>query len=147
MANWRRAKGFFQRAGYRSGLEDNIQKQLDKLEVSYEYEPAWGKIKYEVPAVIRTYTPDFYITTASGKVIVVESKGLWDIEDRKKHLLIKQQFPDLDIRFVFSNAKKKISKRSTTTYKDICEGRGRGKFKGITWKFSEKEVPKEWLDE
>ena len=31
-------------------------------------------------------------------------------EDRKKHLLVKEQQPSLDIRFVFGNSKNKIYK-------------------------------------
>ena len=32
--------------------------------------------------------------------------------DRKKHLLIKEQHPELDIRFVFSRAGNKLSSKS-----------------------------------
>lgn len=145
--SWRTEKGAAERASYKSGLEDTNSKLLDEKGVQYSYEPKWGVIKYTVPATICNYTPDFYITTKSGKTIIVETKGLWDAKDRKKHLLIREQYPELDIRFVFTRSKAKISKNSTTTYADICEGKGRGSFKGVTWKYADKIIPEEWLDE
>jgi hypothetical protein len=68
---------------------------------------------------------------------LVETKGRWVIEDRKKHLLIKKQHPELDIRIVFQNAKTKIRKGSKTTYGDYCDKHG------IIW--AEKNVPESWL--
>ena len=46
----------------------------------------------------RTYTPDFYIPETN---IYIEAKGHLDKGDRVKMLLVKEQYPDLDIRFVF----------------------------------------------
>ena len=60
---------------------------------------------------IRTYTPDFELPNG----IIIESKGRFVAADRKKHLLVQKQHPELDIRFVFSNSKAKISKGSKTT--------------------------------
>ena len=133
---------------YRSGLEYDTACDLrTKKNISYEYEPSDKKIVYIVPESTHKYTPDFVITTATGKTIIVETKGVFDSEDRKKHLLIRQQHPELDIRFVFTRSKARIRKRSKTTYADICEGRGRAPFKGITWKYSDKTIPEEWLNE
>ena len=129
----------------RSFLEDGIEDQLKKNKIKYSYEPKWGKLSYIIPARKSTYLPDFYITTKSGKTIVIEAKGIWVYTDRLKHLLIRQCRPDLDIRFVFSNPKNKIRKGSRTTYADICNGEGRAPFKGVTWKYSEKKIPKQWL--
>lgn len=130
---------------YRSGLEERTAKQLEDLGVSYEFETL--VIPYQVPASSHRYTPDFVITTKSGKVIIVETKGIWDAKDRAKHLLIREQHPELDIRFVFDRSKSKISKNSQTTYADVCEGRARGKYKGVTWKYADKRIPEEWLSE
>ena len=94
--------------GYRSGLEDRISEQLKSLKVPFKYEEF--KIKYEVNEV-RTYTPDFELPNG----IIIESKGRFVAADRKKHLLVQKQHPELDIRFVFSNSKAKISKGSKTT--------------------------------
>lgn len=147
MKNWQTKKGAVSRLKYKSGLEDQVAEQLTSTNVPFKYEPSDGKIKYTVPAEVRSYTPDFYITTKSGKTIIVETKGLWDSDDRKKHRLIKEQYPELDIRFVFHRSKTKLSKRSNTTYADICEGKGRGKFKGLKWKYADKQIPIEWINE
>lgn len=147
MANWRTKKGAADRASYKSGLEDTNSKLLTERGVQFSYEPKWGELKYTVPATVCTYRPDFYITTKSGKQIIVETKGLWDAKDRKKHLLIRDQYPELDIRFVFTRSKAKISKNSPTTYADICEGKGRGPYKGVTWAYNDKVIPDEWLEE
>lgn len=130
---------------YRSGLEESVAEQLAATGRGWEYEK--HKIKYVSPAKDRTYTPDFSITTDSGKLIYVETKGIWDSDDRYKHLLIRQQYPELDIRFVFQNSRAKIRKGSKTMYADICNGLGRAPFKNITWKFADKHVPLEWLRE
>ncbi len=130
---------------WRSGLEENVAKDLDKKKISYDYEPSYGKIVYSVPATQHTYTPDFYITTKSGKQVIIETKGIFDYDDRHKHLLIKQQHPHLDVRFVFTRSKSRIRKGSKTTYADICNGLGRGPFKGVTWLYADKIIPREWL--
>lgn len=129
---------------YRSGLEDRVVNQLDSLNTDYDYEK--HKILYQVPASEHKYTPDFTIKTANG-IIFVETKGIWDYTDRYKHLLIRQQHPELDIRFVFSNSRAKIRKGSKTTYADICNGKGTGKFKDVTWQYADKLIPEAWLDE
>jgi len=131
----------------RSGLEDNIEAQLKTTKTYYEYEPKEGKISYTVPESYHKYCPDFIIKTKSGKEIIIEGKGIWDNDDRKKHLLIRQQHPNLDIRFVFSRSKARIRKGSKTTYADICEGKGRSPYKGIVWQYSDKLIPPAWLRE
>jgi len=130
---------------YRSGLEDDVAAQLRRKKVPFTYEKE--KIDYTVPASNHRYTPDFVITSSTGKKIYIETKGIWDASDRKKHLLIRQQHPELDIRFVFSNPNAKLRRGSKTRYCDICEGRGRAPFKGVTWKYANKSIPNEWLEE
>ena len=132
--------------GLRSKLEVKVEDQLIAQGIDYEYEPSDKKISYVVPAMGHTYLPDFAIRRTDGGFIYVEAKGIWDYDDRYKHLLIKQQQPELDIRFVFQRAGQRIRKGSKTTYRDICEGNGRGIFKGITWKYSDTgRVPEEWF--
>tara|TARA_R110000772_G_scaffold184459_4_gene295480 strand:+ start:5421 stop:5822 length:402 start_codon:yes stop_codon:yes gene_type:complete len=132
----------------RSKLEERVDAQLKQQGIEYEYEPKDGKLAYRVPASDHKYLPDFVITTRSGKRIILEPKGIWDLADRRKHLLLRQQLPENDIRFVFQNAKQKIRKGSKTTYASICEGLGRPPFKGVTWQYSDKGIiPQEWLDE
>jgi hypothetical protein len=118
--------------GFRSGLELDLDESLKQVGIDGEYEK--NKIKYTVPASEHTYTPDFRLPNG----IYVETKGRFVAEDRKKHLLIKSQYPNLDIRFVFQNSKNKIRKGSKTTYADWCDKYG--------YKYSDKTIPKEWLE-
>lgn len=119
--------------GFRSGLEDlNARLLLDNgVQVTYEEH----KLKYSQPSKERTYTPDFILPNG----IVIETKGRFITSDRQKHLHIKASWPDLEIRFVFSNARSKISKRSLTTYAAWCE------HKGFLW--ADSTIPLEWLKE
>lgn len=118
--------------GYRSGLEDKVSKQLQESGVSFEYETL--KIQYEVNET-RRYTPDFILPNG----IIIETKGRFVAADRKKHLLVQQQHPALDIRFVFSNSRAKLSKGAKSTYGEWCEKHG--------FLYADKEIPQGWLNE
>ena len=101
--------------GFRSGLEDKVSASLLARGVTnFTYEK--HTLRYTIPARVTRYTADFVL--ANG--IVVETKGLWDSTDRKKIGLVREQFPDLDLRLVFSNPNAKITKGSKTSYADIC---------------------------
>jgi predicted nuclease of restriction endonuclease-like RecB superfamily len=131
---------------YRSGLEDSIGNFLTKQGVKYEYEKE--KIKYIIPESSHIYTPDFSFKASDGHTIYIEGKGIWEYSDRYKHLLLKRQYGDrLDIRFIFTRSKSRITKESKTTYADICEGLGRGPFRGVRWRYADKQIPREWLKE
>ena len=123
--------------GWRSGFEMDLAAFLRSEGIEFEYEQ--NKIQYIVPARNAKYTPDFYIKTRTGKTIIVETKGHFVTSDRQKMILVKQQFPDLDIRLVFSRSSTKISKQSNTTYAMWCEKHG--------FPYADKVVPQEWLDE
>lgn len=134
--------------GMRSKLEVKVAEQMDKLGVQYLYEDKESTIKYSVPATLHRYLPDFVIQRSDGGLLLLEAKGIWDYKDRYKHLLIRQQHPELDIRFVFQRAKQRIRKGSKTTYRDICEGRGTSVFKDVTWKYGDGGlIPNEWFEE
>lgn len=120
--------------GFRSGLEDKIAESLIVAGIPFEYEKL--VIGYTQPAKARKYTPDFVLLNNN---IIIESKGRFITADRQKHLMIKEQYPDLDIRFVFSNSKAKLSKLSQTTYGMWCDKHG--------FKYSDKEIPQAWLTE
>ena len=83
----------------------------------------------------RTYTPDFQLDNG----IICEAKGLFDNEDRRKHLAIQKQHPELDIRFVFSNAQAKLYKGSKTRYSGWCEKNN--------FKWAHRVIPMDWLTE
>lgn len=117
--------------GYRSGLEDTVAGSLTARGMSFEYEKY--TIPYDVPARTARYTPDLVLENG----IVVETKGLWDAQDRKKIALVREQYPLLDLRLVFTNARAKISKVSQTTYAMVCEKLG--------ILFATKDIPSAWL--
>ena len=118
--------------GFRSGLEMTIDESLKSRGVDGEYEK--HIIQYTKPETHHKYHPDFKLPNG----IFVETKGRFLTDDRKKHLLIKAQNPNLDIRFLFQNSKTKISKASKTTYADWCIKHG--------FIFADKNIPKEWID-
>lgn len=128
--NRNRLKGI--QAGYRSGLEEDMAEYLKKLKIKFTYEKE--KIKW-VDLKIRTYTPDFVLENG----IIIETKGRFVSVDRRKHKEIKKQFPDLDIRFVFSNSRSRLYKGAKSSYGDWCKKHG--------FKYADKTIPKEWLKE
>ena len=117
--------------GFKSGLEETISQQIKSKGIKVEYETE--KVPYIIPASNHTYSPDFKLPNG----IRVETKGRFVAADRKKHLLVKAQNPNLDIRFVFSNSKNKITKSSKTTYADWCEKNG--------YKYADKVIPEDWF--
>lgn len=119
--------------GYRSGLEDTNAAHLRAHGVDAKYEDPGSVIEYTEPASKHRYTPDFVLPNG----IIIETKGYFSPSDRKKHLLIKQEHPHLDIRFVFSRAATPINKGSRTTYASWCQKNG--------FAFAEKLVPLEWM--
>ncbi len=118
---------------YRSGLEVAVGALLATAGIAAQYEAF--KVPYTVPESIHAYTPDWLLPNG----IILETKGLWELDDRRKHLLVREQHPDLDIRMVFSNANAKLRKGSPTSYSMFCDKHG------ILW--AHKVPRKEWLTE
>lgn len=119
-------------SAYRSGLEDEAVLFLKERQKEVRYEKLkieWEDLKY------RTYKPDFELDNG----IIIETKGMFSTDDRRKHLEIKKQHPELDIRFVFSNANAKLNKGSKTRYFEWCDKHG--------FKWSHRVIPEEWLSE
>lgn len=117
---------------FRSGLEARTAKSLKAKGVKFQYE------ELKVPWIDtrpKTYTPDFVLPNG----IIVETKGRFISSDRMKHLMVKKQHPDLDIRFVFSNPNAKLSKGSKTSYGMWCDKHG--------FKYAKETIPDEWLKE
>lgn len=112
----------------RSGLEIKVAQQLKAMGIEFSYEKT--VVEYIKP-------PSRYKTDFDLGAFIVETKGRFLPSDRTKHLLIKKQHPHLDIRFVFSDSRQKLSKKSTTTYGQWCEKNG--------FKFADKVIPVEWF--
>ena len=117
---------------YRSGLEREVAEYLKDKQSKVRYEVLkieWEDLRY------RTYTPDFMLDNG----IIIETKGIFDSEDRRKHLEVRKQHPELDIRFVFSNSMAKLYKGSKTRYCNWCDKNG------FIW--AHRVIPEEWLKE
>lgn len=117
----------------RSGFEDDICADLKARGLPMNYETR--KLPYTKK--VSTYTVDFDFEDDYG--FVVEAKGYMRPADRTKHLLIQQQHPDLEVRFLFQNAGLKLSKASKTTYGEWATKHG------FTWAEGV-HMPEEWFE-
>ena len=57
--------------------------------------------------------------------------------DRRKHLCIKKQHPELDIRFVFENSRRKLRKNAKSNYAQWCIKYG--------FRYYDRIIPEDWL--
>ncbi len=114
---------------FRSDLEGQVADQLDKQCVKYRFEPHW--IRYQIE---KKYKPDFLLPNG----ILIEVKGWFKFDDQRKHKLIKSQYPELDIRFVFQKINNKVQ-GGRFTNKEWCEK--------YDFKFAESIVPNSWIHE
>jgi hypothetical protein len=129
---------------YRSGLEKKVADQLEAQGVEFEFEK--HKFKYDVPARVSTYTPDFLVGN-----IFLEAKGMFGrgpgrfsggdpAKERAKLLLIKAQYPSMDLRIIFQRAAAPIYKGSKTTLGKWATDHN------IPWA-DKGQIPEEWLNE
>jgi hypothetical protein len=119
--------------GFRSGLEEKLSDHIKLHGHTVRFELV--KLKYTIPSKEHSYTPDFELDNG----IIIEGKGIFDSSDRAKHLLIKQQYPELDIRFVFSRSKAPIGPGAKSTMAEWCLKYG--------FKYADKLIPPEWFKE
>ena len=95
----------------RSKFEAKICTDLTSKGVAYQYE---SKIlPFVEPEQKRRYVVDFVLPNG----VHIEAKGLFDADDRKKMLLVKEQYPELDLRLLFMRDNR-ITKKSKTKYSD-----------------------------
>jgi len=112
----------------KSGFERSFVANMKSRGIEFSYETL--KIPYTLEGV---YNPDFII---SGFNFIVETKGLLDRESKRKMLAVKRQHPELDIRFVFMSANKKIP-GSKQTHGEWASKNG--------FMYAEQEIPQEWV--
>ena len=113
---------------YRSGWENQVAQMLESQGIDFEYESI--EFEYEVPHV---YVPDFILPNG----IIIEAKGRFTQYDRRKMLIVIEEYPEYDIRMLFQ-ADKRISKKSRTKYSEWCQRYG--------IKYAIGEIPREWLN-
>ena len=115
---------------FKSGFERTVAANLNARGAAFVYEGL------EFPYVLTgTYHPDIQIVRNG---IVIELKGILDRESKRKMAAVRKQYPDLDIRFLFMDANKKIP-GSKQTHAQWAEKNG--------FRWAEREIPQEWLDE
>ena len=117
----------------RSTLEERVQENLKKRGIIYTYEPC--KLPYSVQ---RNYIPDLLIGD-----IYVEVKGYFRQDAQRKMKSVKEQHPELDIRFLFQRASSTVQGakvRKDGTKMTCSEWAERN---GFTW--AEGNVPDSWL--
>jgi hypothetical protein len=101
---------------FRSKFEAAVAASLNKRGLPFNYEGQ--ALPYKIEAI---YTPDFILPNG----VIVEVKGYLSPEDRRKMLAVKQQHPELDIRFCLQAADTKLSKAPRSlTYAAWCQRHG-----------------------
>jgi hypothetical protein len=125
-----------QKEGYRSNFEKSIALQISgSLGVNPKDLYEKKVIKYIKPETSRTYLADFELPNN----IIIEAKGRWTLEERKKMMDIISCNPHLDIRIIFQDPHVRISKGAKTTYAEWCNKHN------IKW--AAYSIPKQWFEE
>lgn len=110
----------------RNKFESRTAKRLEVEGVDFEYEVE------RLPYVIKGfYKSDFTIRCKSGKKIVIETKGYFRPEDKRKMVAVRKQHPDLDIRILFYSLNK--------SYIKWAEKHG--------FRWAVRELPTSWIQE
>jgi hypothetical protein len=113
----------------KSGFERTLVANMKSRGLRFNYEST------KIPYVLnREYNPDFEMIDHG---FFIEAKGLLDRESKAKMLAVKQQHPEIDIRFVFMNADKKIP-GSKQTHAQWAERNG------FIW--ANGTIPEDWFN-
>ena len=146
----------------RSKLEERILEELPD-EIRYEpyYLEYYDNVNFGSCADCgstavekqRWYLPDFELPNWRGSApLVIEAKGKFTASDRRKHLRVREWWPDLEVRIIFGHDSW-ITKKKRARYSDWAEANG---FKYIVWYpckewkedgYNEKEELKQWISE
>lgn len=139
-----KTRGILFETNYRNPSEKFLGALLDDAGIEFAYEGT--KLPYDVPAREAKYLPDFQITRTN---IILEYKGWFGrsgAKERQKLILLKEQYPELDIRLVFSDAKKRIYKDSKTTYAMWADEHG-FKWCEVNRTRGKTSLPQSWINE
>jgi hypothetical protein len=105
---------------YKSQFERDVVVALKKNKIKFVYEPT--VVHFLQPEKKRKYIPDFRLTFKKGSSpIFVEAKGRLTLADRQKMLWVRDQNPKMKFVILFMDARKRITKRSNTTYSKWAE--------------------------
>ena len=115
---------------FRSGFEKSIALALTEGGVQYEFETV--NVPYSLDHI---YIPDFILPNG----ILIECKGYLRSDDRRKHLAVKDQNPDLDIRFVFMSPNGVVGGAKKLTCAKWADKHG------FLW--AKRWIPKDWMKE
>jgi len=118
---------------FKSKFEKKIHGELADVGVESNYEAE--RIKYTLQ---KEYRPDFPVKKKDGSYMYLEAKGIFDSEDRRKHVAVKEQHPEKDVRFIFYKDYK-TSKGAKQTYSKWCDRHG--------FQYCIQTIPDEWLAE
>lgn len=110
----------------RNKFESRIARQLVSSGAAFGYEEE--RLAYTIKGF---YKSDFTIRCKSGKKIVIETKGYFRPEDKRKMVAVKKQHPDLDIRILFYSHSKSYIKWAEKY--------------NIPW--AVREIPQSWITE
>ncbi|MEM4547065.1 MAG: hypothetical protein QW328_09965 [Nitrososphaerota archaeon] len=99
----------------RSSFEEKVKKYLQEKNIKFKYEPF--SLKYVLE---KRYSPDFMI---EGSGFVIECKGNFTGEDRKKLLAVRAMNPHVEIKLLFMRDNK-LHRKSKMRYSDWAEKHG-----------------------
>lgn len=93
------------------------------------------KLKYTLPETSHRYLIDFEL----GPNSYLEVKGRLLATEKRKYLAVRDQHPEITLRFFFDKSDNKLYKGSKTTYAMWAEKNG------FEWTDLKRGLPKEWL--
>ena len=107
---------------YRNKSETKVAEALKWHKIKFGYESLY--LYYQLPQ--SKYLPDF-VFKDEGKFSggqIWEVKGRFDLDDRRKHIALKDQHPQWKVKFLFLRPSTKVYKKGKMTYGGWCEKYG-----------------------
>lgn len=113
---------------FKSGFERTVAADLNSRQIKFEYE-----------ALVLPYTlhGEYHPDLSFPNGLVVELKGVLDKASKRKYVAVKQQHPEINLKFVFMDSKKKVP-GTKQTHGDWARKNG--------FEFADGRIPDEWLN-